>query len=62
MAFAGKSADPNPLMPFIVNFSFLIHALEISLLHNLRPGIKIYDAQFSMLNLQAFHDFVQPFG
>ena len=62
MPFAGKSADPNHRMPFIVNFYFLIHALEISLLHSLRPGIKIYDAQSSVSNLQAFHDFVQPFG
>ena len=37
---------------------FLNCALEISVLHNLRLGIKIYDAQSSVSNLQAFHDFV----
>ena len=58
MPFAGKSLDPNPCVPFIVNFYFLIRALEISVLYNLRWGIKIYNAQSSMSNLQAFHDFV----
>ena len=62
MPFAGKSPDPNPCMPFIVNFYFLIRTLEVSVLYNLRSWIKIYNAQSSMSNLQAFHDFVQPFG
>ena len=48
----------NPCMPFIVNFYFLVRALEISVLYNLRLGIKIHSAQPSMSNLQAFHDFV----
>ena len=56
--FAGKSPDPNPHMPFIANFYFHICALAISILYNLRLGIKIYNAQSSMANLQAFHDFV----
>ena len=51
MPFTGKSPDPNPCMPFIVNFYFLIHALEISVLYNL-------SAQSSKSNLQAFQDFV----
>ena len=58
MPFAGKSLDPNPCVPCIVNFYFLICALEISVLYSLRSGIKIYNAQSSMPNLQAFHDFV----
>ena len=62
MPFACRSSDPNPCMPFIVNFYFLICALEISVLYSLRSGIKIYNAQSSMSNFQAFHDFVQPFG
>ena len=52
--FTGKRPDPNPSMPFIVNIYFL--ALEISVLYNPRSGIKIYNAQCSMSNLQAFHD------
>ena len=58
MPFTGKIPDPNPCMPFIVNFYFLIPALEISVLYNLRSGIKKYNAQSSVSNLQAFHDFV----
>ena len=58
MPFAGKSPDPDPRMPFIVNFYFLVRALEISVLFYLRSGIKIYKAQSSMSNLQAFHDSV----
>ena len=58
MPFAGKSPDPNPCMPFIVNFYFLIRTLEVSVLYNLRSWIKIYNAQSSMSNLEAFHDFV----
>ena len=58
MPFTGKSPDPNPCMPFIVNFYFLVRALEISVLYNLRSGIKIYDSQSSVSNLQAFHDSV----
>ena len=45
MPFSGKSPDPNPRMSFIVNFYFLICALEIPVLYNLRSGIKIYNAQ-----------------
>ena len=56
LPFAGKSPDPNPCMPFIVNIYFLISALEISVLYNLRSGLNIYNAQSSMSNLQAFHD------
>ena len=58
MPFTGKSPDPNPCIRFIVNFYFLIPALAISVLYSLRWGIKIYNAQSSMSNLQAFHDFV----
>ena len=58
MPIAVKSPDPNPRMPFIVSFYFFTHALEISILYNLRSGIKIYNAQSSVSNLQAFHDFV----
>ena len=58
MPFAGKNSDPDPRMPFIVNFYFLIRALEIHVLYNLRSGIKIDNAQPSMSNLQAFHDSV----
>ena len=53
-----KAPDPNASMPFIVNIYFLVHALEISVLYNLRSGIKIHNAQSSVSNLQAFHDFV----
>ena len=56
MPFAGKNPDPNPRMPFIVSFRFLIRAREITVLYNLRLGIKIYNAESSMSNLQAFHD------
>ena len=58
MLFSGKSPDPNPCMLFIANIYFLVHALEISVFYNLRLGIKIYNAQSSMSNLQAFHDSV----
>ena len=58
MPFTGKSPDPDPRMPFIVNFYFLIRALEISVLYSFKSGIKLYNAQSSMSNLQAFHDFV----
>ena len=30
MPFAGKSPDPNPCVPFIVNFYFLIHVLLVA--------------------------------
>ena len=56
MPFAGKSPDPHPFVPFIVNFYFLVRALEISVLYNLRSGIKTYNAQSSVPNLQAFQD------
>ena len=62
ISFSSKSPDPNPCMPFIVNFYFLVRALETSVLYNLRSGIKIYNVQSSLSNLQAFHDFVYPFG
>jgi len=58
MPFAGKSLDPNPCVPFIVNFYLLIPALAISIVYNLRRGIKIYNVQSSMSDLQAFRDFV----
>ena len=47
-------------MSFIVNFYFLVRALEISVLYNLRLGIKIHNAQPSVSNPQALHDFVYP--
>ena len=50
MPFSGKSPDPNPRRPFIVNFSFLVCALEISVL------------QSQMSKLQAFYASVQPFS
>ena len=58
MPFTGKSPDPKPCMPFIINFYFLIPALEISVLYNLRSGIKIHNAQPSVSKLHAFHNFV----
>ena len=58
MPLTGKSPDPNPCMLFIANIYFLVRALEISVLYNLKSGIKIYNAQSSMSNLQAFHDSV----
>ena len=48
----------NPCMPFVVNFYFLVHALEMSVLYNLRSRLNIYNAQSSMSNLQVFHDLV----
>ena len=54
--FTGKSPDPNPCMPFIANIYFLVSALEISVVYNLRSEIKIHNAQSSVSNLQAFHD------
>ena len=58
MPFAGKSPDPTPSMPFIVNIYFPVCALEISVLYSLRLGIKVHSTQSSVSNLQAFHDFV----
>ena len=58
MRLAGKSPDLNPSMLFIANIYFLVRALEISVFYNLRLRIKIYNAQSSMSNLQAFHDSV----
>ena len=58
MPFAGKSPDPDPSMPFIVNIYLLGQAPEILVLYNLRPGIKICNAESSMSNAQAFHNFV----
>ena len=46
-----QNPDPDPHVSFIVNFYFLVRALEISVLYNLRSGIKIYNAQSSMPNL-----------
>ena len=54
----GKNPDANPCMLFIANIYFLVHALEISVFYNLRSRIRIYNAQFSMSKLQAFHDSV----
>ena len=53
MPFAGKTPDPNPCMLFIANIAFLVGALEISVFYNLESGIKTYNAQSSMSNLQA---------
>ena len=47
-SFPGKSPDPNPCMPFIANIYFLVSALEISVVYNLRSEIKIDNAQSSM--------------
>ena len=58
MLLTGKSPDPNPCMLFIANIYFLVRALEISVVYNLRSGIKMYNAQSSVPNLQAFHDSV----
>ena len=58
MLLTGKSPDPNPCMLFIANIYFLVRALEISVVYNLRLGIKMYNAQSSVPNLQAFHDSV----
>ena len=58
MPFAGKSPDPDPSLPFIVNICLLVQALEIPVLYNLRSGIKICNAESSMSNVQAFHDLV----
>ena len=58
MPLTGKSPDPNPCMLFIANIYFIVSSLEISVLFYLRSGIKIYKAQSSMSNLQAFHDSV----
>ena len=58
MLLAGKGSDLNPCLLFIANIYFLVHALEISVLYNLRSGIKIHNAQSSVSNLQAFHNFV----
>ena len=49
MPFACKSPDPNPCMPFIVNFYFLIRALEVSVLYSLRSWIKM---QCTVLNVK----------
>ena len=46
--FAGKSPDHNPCMSFIANIYFLVSALEISVVYNLRSEIKIHNAQSSM--------------
>ena len=58
MSLKGKSPDPNTCVLFIANIYFLVGALEISVFYNLRSGIKTYNAQSSMSNLQAFHDSV----
>ena len=50
MPFAGRSPDPNPCLLFIANIYFLICALEISVLYNLRSGIKIYNG--TVLNVK----------
>ena len=56
MPFTGKNPDPNPCMLFIANIYFLVRALEISVFYNFRSGIKIYNSQSSMSNLQVSHD------
>ena len=58
MPLTGKSPDPNPYILFIADIYFLVRALDISVFCNLRLGIKIYNAQSSVSNLQAFHDSV----
>ena len=58
MPSTGKGPDPLPCMAFIVNIYVLVHALEISVLYNLRSQTNICSAQSSMSNLQAVHDFV----
>ena len=62
MPFTGKSPDPKPCMPFIINFYFLIPALEISVFYSLRLGIRIYNAQSTLSELQAFHEALAPFS
>ena len=62
MLLTGKSPDPNPCMLFIANIYFLVRALEIAVLYDLRSGIKINNTRSSMSTLQAFHDSVWPFG
>ena len=48
MPFPGKSPDPNPCMPFIANIYFLVRALEIPVVSNVRSEINIYKAQSTM--------------
>ena len=50
MPFSGRSPDPKPCLLFIANIYFLVHALEISVLYNLRSGIKIYNG--TVLNVK----------
>ena len=58
MSLKGKSPDPNTCVLFIANIYFLVPALEITVFYNLGSGIKIYNAQSSMSNLQAIHECV----
>ena len=62
MLLAGKGSDLNPCLLFIANIYFLVRALEIAVLYDLRSGIKINNTRSSMSTLQAFHDSVWPFG
>ena len=58
MPLSGKSPDPNTCMLFIANIYFPVGALEISVFYSFISGIKTYNAQSSVSNLQAFHDSV----
>ena len=62
MPLTGKSPDPNPCMLFIANIYFLVRALEISVFYSLRLGIRIYNAQSTLSELQAFHEALAPFS
>ena len=62
MPFEGKSPDPNPCLPVIVNIYFVVRALEISVFYGLRLGIRIYNAQSTMSKLQAFHEALALFS
>ena len=50
MPFAGESPDPNPCMPFIVNFYFFIHVLEI--IFSLQSQIGDKDIPCAVLNVK----------
>ena len=60
--YTGKNPDANPCMLFIANIYFLVHALEISVFYSLRLGIRIYNAQSTLSELQAFHEALAPFS
>ena len=50
MPLAGESPDPNPCMPFIVNFYFFIHVLEI--IFSLQSQIGDKDTQCTVLHVK----------